>query len=60
MGEEQSQEFEALYLAYWKYVYKYEVGHETDFTPDKPWYKRDDFKEQLKEEGMTIKVNEGY
>lgn len=54
------EEFESLYRAYWKYVYKYHVGHEEDFTPDTPWYKRNDFKEQLEEEGMAIKVNEGY
>ena len=54
------EEFEALYLAYWKYVYKYEVGHENDFEPDKPSYKRDDFRQQLEDEGMAIKVNGGY
>ena len=58
--DEKEKEFEALYLAYWRYVYKYEVGHEDHFDPDKPWYKRNDFKQQLEEEGMTIKVTQGY
>jgi hypothetical protein len=57
---QQAVEFEALYLAYWRYIYKYEVGYEGDFRPDVPWYKRDEFKEQLHDEGMTIKVRDGY
>jgi hypothetical protein len=55
-----NEDFEALYLVYWRYIYKYEVGYEEDFNPDKPTYKRDDFRQQLKDEGMAIKVNEGY
>ncbi len=57
---QQAEEFENLFQAYWKYVYKYCVGYEEYFTPDKPWCKRNDFKEQLEDEGMTIKVSEGY
>lgn len=58
--EKQAEEFENLFQAYWKYVYKYEVGHIEDFTPDKPHYQRKDFKLQLADEGMGIKVREGY
>jgi len=54
----QEQEFEELYLAYWRYVYKYEVKHIEGFNPDIPNYKRDNFIEQLCEEGMSIKVRE--
>ncbi len=56
----QEQEFEELFNLYWKYVYKYEVGHPDDFNPNKPHYKRDEFRQQLYEEGMTIKISEGY
>ena len=39
------EEFDKLYKLYWKYVYKYEVGHEDDFV-ESDWHKRD-FNEQL-------------
>lgn len=58
--EQQAKEFEALYQAYWSYIYKYSVQDPEGFTPDEPWYKRKDFFEQLEEEGMSIKVKEGY
>lgn len=60
MPEQQRKEFEELYSQYWSYVYKYEVLHIEDFNPDKPWYARQDFSDQLYDEGMTIKVNHGY
>lgn len=54
-----AEEFEALYQAYWSYVYKYEVGD--SWQPNKaPSYHRRDFEEQLQDAGMTIKVTEGY
>jgi len=56
----QQEEFEALYMLYWQYVYKYEVRYPNDFEPDTYNCYNDDFKEQLHEEGMTIKVNDGY
>lgn len=56
----QDSDFEELFLKYWEYVYKYEVKHSEDFNPDIPWYQRKDFKEQLEEEGLKIKIREGY
>lgn len=56
-------EFERIYNLYWSYVYKYEVGHEEDFNPNNESYfthDRDCFKERMFEDGMAIKVNEGY
>jgi hypothetical protein len=52
--------FEALYYQYWKYVYEFEVGYVEDFEPDNRYCKREDFNQQLVEEGLTIKVNKGY
>lgn len=59
MEKEMEKDFETLYNSYWKYVYKWEVGHEEDFK-DMPIYHKNDFREQLSEEGMVIKVREGY
>ena len=58
----QDIEFEALFIAYWKFVYKYHVGNIKDFDPQKPlWYAdRETFAEELYESGMMIKVREGY
>ena len=53
-------DFEELYQKYWKFVYKYEVGYESHFKPDDPWYKRSEFYEELYETGMHIKVSQGY
>lgn len=56
------EHFELLFLAYWHYVYQYEVGRLEDFNPDEPVYQcqRDDFMEQLVDDGMLIKVTQGY
>ena len=60
--KEYKEEFEALYLAYYKFVYKWEVGHEEDFNPQKMEYPytREDFKSVLYDEGHSIRVNHGY
>ncbi len=60
MSPEQEKEFEALFLAYHAYIYKYEVGDPDGWEPDNRWHQREDFLEQLQDEGMTIKVREGY
>lgn len=60
MPTSQREEFEKLYLQYWTYIYKYEIGYIGDFNPNKPSYARQDFSDQLYDEGMTIKVNHGY
>jgi len=60
LGESQEEQFEKLFQLYWQYVYKYEVGYPEDWKPNDPWYKRNEFREQLEDEGMTIKVTEGY
>jgi hypothetical protein len=59
---QQAEDFEKLYQAYYHYIYKYEVGHEEDWVPEKVrfGYLRTDFKEELSEQGLAIKVNEGY
>lgn len=56
------KDFEELYEAYWKYVYKYEVGYPEDFKPEKYHHhvNKQDFKERLVEDGMIIKVSDGY
>lgn len=60
INKEQEAEFEDLYKKYYQYIYKWEVGYEEDFVSDKyPVYKID-FKQDLNEEGMRIKVVEGY
>lgn len=57
---EMRSDFEELYQKYWKFVYKYEVGYESHFKPDDPWYQRSEFYEELYEAGMHIKVSQGY
>jgi hypothetical protein len=57
---QKEKDFEELYLAYYRYIYKYEVGYENDFEPDKPNYRRSDFKQNLQDEGMAIKIRMGY
>lgn len=59
---QQAEDFEKLYQTYYRYIYKYEVGYEEDWVPEKVrfGYLRTDFKEELAEQGMAIKVNEGY
>ncbi len=64
-SEEQEKEFEALYKLHWAYVFKYEVGYPDDFKPDdKPNYgnhtDRDTFYESLQDDGMMVKVLDGY
>jgi hypothetical protein len=56
------ERFEKLYIEYWSYVYEFEVGYKDNFNPDKRnrSFDRDSFKEQLYEDGMAIKVNDGY
>ncbi len=63
--EEQEKEFEALYRLHWAYVYKYEIGYPDDFKPDgQPDYSahtdRDTFFESLQDDGMMVKVTQGY
>lgn len=57
---EMRADFEELYQKYWKFVYKYEVGYEEHFKADDPWFKRSEFYDQLNEDGMHIKVSQGY
>jgi len=60
---ERELEFDALYNAYYNYVFKYHVyGHVEDFNPDNPlpYIDKESFKEQLSDDGMMIKVREGY
>ena len=52
------EKFEQLFKDYWLYVYEFEVGYPEDFKPEPPY--REDFKLRLYEDGMAIKVNEGY
>ena len=61
-SEEQKKEFIELYEKFYKYVYKYEVGYEEDFDIDDPTYCTDmqHFEQDIYDEGMMIKVNEGY
>lgn len=54
------EEFEKLYKAYWDYVYKHLIGYPEDFDEKESFTSRDSFKEQLDNDAMTIKVNEGY
>ena len=58
----QEQRFEQLYKDYWSYVFEFEVLYKNDFTPDKHHHfvNREDFRERLKEDGMVIKVTDGY
>lgn len=56
----QREAFEELYQKYWEYVFKYEVHHPEDFKPDSFLYSKEDFRQRLEEDGMTIKVTEGY
>lgn len=60
MSDEQACAFESLYLAYWDYIYRYELNDSKSFIKNEPWYKRNEFLEFLKEEAMIIKVKEGY
>lgn len=60
MSHEQACAFESLYLAYWDYIYRYELKDIESLNPNDPWHKRNDFLEQLQEEAMIIKVTEGY
>jgi len=62
MTEEQQKDFEELFLKYYTYVYKYEVGYEEDFKPDAcEWqWNRNSFLHELYDAGMTIKVVDGY
>lgn len=64
-SEEQERDFENLYKLYWEYVFKYEVGYPEDFKPHStPNYgnhtDRDTFYESLQEDGMMVKVIDGY
>ena len=52
------EKFETLYQMYWRYVYEYEVGYSEHFIPSD--LHRKDFQEQLRDEGMCIKVKQGY
>ena len=56
----QREAFEELYQKYWEYVFKYEVHHPEDFKPDSFIYSKEDFRQRLEEDGMMIKVTEGY
>jgi len=75
MSDEKRKEFDALYESYWRYVYKWEVGHEEDFDPNMKWPHKfdcnkpnvghehldpEEFNQQCYEHGMMIKVNAGY
>jgi len=59
--DEKQKDFEELFDKYYSYIYKYEIGYLKDFDEKEkaPWKKKD-FKYQLEEEGMAIKVNQGY
>ena len=65
ISEEQQKDLDALYLAYYTYLCKYELGH--SFNPEDKsqrnvfkWYHKNDFREQIEEEAHSIKVNYGY
>ena len=62
-SEEQAALFEKLYLDYFTYVYKYEVGYPDDFNQDGEYSNctdRERFLEDIQEAGMRIKVLDGY
>ncbi len=56
----QLKEFEELYKKYWEYVFKYEVRYPDDFESDKYPYDKETFKQDIEENGMMIKIYEGY
>jgi len=58
MTDGRDQAFEALYAAWINYLYTHEVGYPEDAK--KPWFSKDDFRDKLREDGMCIKVCEGY
>lgn len=61
MSEQQIRHFEYLFDLYWKYVYEYEVGYMEHFNDKKKTdIDKEDFYEQLYNDGMYIKVNDGY
>jgi len=61
-SEEQKKEFAELYEKYYRYVYKWEVGHEDHYDVNKVIYQidMDNFSQELYDAGMCIKVVEGY
>lgn len=58
------QRFEELYRMFYRYVYEYKVGYKDDFKVDVEDYRnnvnRTNFEELLDEQGMIIKVCDGY
>lgn len=61
-SEEQKKDFIELYEKYYRYVYKYEVGHEDHYDVNNVIYQidMDNFSQELDDAGMCIKVVEGY
>ena len=61
-SEEQKKDFIELYEKYYRYVYKYEVGHEDHYDVNNVIYQidMDNFSQELDDAGMSIKVVEGY
>lgn len=61
-SEERKKEFIELYEKYYRYVYKYEVGYENDYDVNSIIYQQDmdNFSQKLWDDGMCIKVVEGY
>lgn len=61
-SDQQKEDFKNLYIAYFKYVYKYEVGYEDHFDVTNMLYQLDmeNFAQELDDAGMTIKVVLGY
>ena len=57
-SEEQKKEFKELYEKYYRYVYKYEVGHEDHFDITNVIWQIDmeNFAQVLDDSGMCIKV----
>ena len=56
------ERFAQLFLDYYAYVYEFEVHYKDNFKPNvyNMSYDREFFAERIQDDGMAIKVNEGY
>lgn len=60
MSPDQIADFEELYNKYHRYIYKYHVGYEHHFKKHEKWYSKNEFANDLEEQGLSIKIDYGY